>query len=513
MMKQTRPYWVLILILAAIKFILPFILQSPVYELQRDEYLYYQQGQHFDLGYLENPPLLSYLGMISGWLGGSVFWIKFWPCLFGSFTVIVACLIAAEFSGKIFAQFLAGMGIMSGAFLRMHSLFQPNVLDIFFWTLAAYFLIRFIKTENKKFFYACAVAFALGIWSKYSIVFFIAAVGLSLLLTSHRKNFKDPFVYKSVLLAVLIVLPNIWWQWQHKWPLIHHMQELQETQLQFLNPLDFIKDQLLYLLPFLFIWITGLIWLLRNKQWRFLFLTYFLVIIFLLLGRGKSYYSMGIYPVLLAAGAVAWEKITFKKQWLRWGVIIFIAILTIPFIPILLPIWKPEKLATFYKKYQIEKIGILRWEDQQNHPLPQDFADMLGWKELTQKTEKFFNTLPTATQADVVIYCRHYGQAGSLKFYGKESYFTQKVFSDNGSFLLWISNRLWFKHLIFIGRRMPGSDDEVFQHFNSVRIVDSVTNLYSRQYGDKIIFFQNIDSAGLKLAREGLKEMKREFQR
>jgi hypothetical protein len=43
------------LFVAIVKFILPFILQSPVYELHRDEYLYYAQGQHFALGYLEKP--------------------------------------------------------------------------------------------------------------------------------------------------------------------------------------------------------------------------------------------------------------------------------------------------------------------------------------------------------------------------------------------------------------------------------------------------------------------------
>ena len=85
--------------------------------------------------------------------------------------------------------------------------------------------------------------------------------------------------------------------------------------------------------------------------------------------------------------------------------------------------------------------------------------------------------------------------------------------SDNGSFLLWIPGRLWFKHLIFVGRKMPGKDDEVFQHFEKVSIIDSVTNPYSRQMGDKIIFFENIDSAGLQLAIDGLKEMKKEFKR
>ena len=70
-MKKAEAYWPLILLMALIKFVLPIFLQSPVYELQRDELLYYQQGQHPDLGYLENPPFLAWLGWISSWFGGS----------------------------------------------------------------------------------------------------------------------------------------------------------------------------------------------------------------------------------------------------------------------------------------------------------------------------------------------------------------------------------------------------------------------------------------------------------
>ena len=148
-MKKAEAYWPLILVLAITKFILPFVLQHPLYELQRDEFLYYQQGQHLDLGYLENPPLLSYLGMISSWLGGSVSSIKLWPCLFGAATVVVTCLITAELGGKSFAQFLAGICVMTGAYMRVHFLFQPNMLEIFFWTLAVYFIIR-LRARWKK---------------------------------------------------------------------------------------------------------------------------------------------------------------------------------------------------------------------------------------------------------------------------------------------------------------------------------------------------------------------------
>ncbi len=105
-----------------------------------------------------------------------------------------------------------------------------------------------------------------------------------------------------------------------------------------------------------------------------------------------------------------------KRNWIRYVVTIFIIGSTYMILPMLLPIWKPEKLAAFYKKYGIEQ----KWEDQKNHDLPQDFADMLGWKELTKKTETFFNSLPDSTKDNTIIFTRHYGQAGSLKFYGNE---------------------------------------------------------------------------------------------
>lgn len=509
MLKKTEAYWPLILLLAIIKFVLPLFLQDPIFELQRDEYLYYQQGLHLALGYMENPPLISYLATISSWFGGGAAWIKLWPCLFGAATVVVTCLIAAELGGKLFAQFIAGLSIITGAFLRMHFLFQPNMLDIFFWTLSIYFLIRFINDKEDRFIFWFVISLAIGFLGKYSILFVAISIILALLISQHRKLFLLKRFYVAILIGFAIILPNIWWQFQHNWPLFHHMKELQETQLIYMNPSGFLIDQLMMFMATVLIWIAGLIWFLKNKQWRFLAITYILVIALLILGRGKSYYAAGIYPMLLAAGAVAWERWTEKRNWIRYVVTIMIIGVTYIILPMLLPIWKPEKLATFYKKYGIEH----QWEDQKNHDLPQDFADMLGWKELTEKTESFFNTLPDSTKANVVIYCRHYGQAGSLLFYGKDSYFRNKVISDNGSFLSWTPDKIRMKDLLFVGQRMPDKDDEVFQHFEKVTMIDSVTNPISRQYGDKIIFFENIDSTGLKLAQDGLKEMKNQFKR
>jgi 4-amino-4-deoxy-L-arabinose transferase-like glycosyltransferase len=108
MTQPTAPNKIIIGLLALLKFLIPFVFIHPTFELQRDEYLYYQQGQHLDLGYLENPPLLSYLGWISSWFGNQEWLIRFWPALIGALTIIVTCLIAARVGGRSFAQFLAG---------------------------------------------------------------------------------------------------------------------------------------------------------------------------------------------------------------------------------------------------------------------------------------------------------------------------------------------------------------------------------------------------------------------
>jgi hypothetical protein len=503
----------LIWILAALKFGLPFLLQHPVYELHRDEYLYYAQGQHLDFGFLECPPLLALLGAISALLGGSFFWIKFWPALFGALMLLVTTRIAKELGGRLFAQLVAALSVLFSAYLRTNFLFQPNFLEHFFWTLAAYYLVRCITTGRYPYLYLFSLALAASWWSKYSLLFFAAAFFLALLLSPQRRWLLQKHFWLAALFGVVLILPNIAWQWQHNWPLAHHMAELRDTQLQYLSKSDFIKEQLLMLFPVAFVWIGGFIWLLRQQAYRILALIYLGVVVLLLIGSGKGYYTLGAYPMLLAAGGVWLERMGKWKSWIRYATVALILLLSIPAIPLLLPMQAPQQMAESNKEWGLEKLGLLKWEDQENHLLQQDFADMQGWNELTRKAEKLYDALPTFSKAHTVVFCRHYGQAGALGYYARSDDFRNKVITDNGTFLLWIPLPLQMQHMIFVGRDMPGPDDKVFQHFEKATIIDSVTNPFSRQYGDKIIFFQNADSLANQFAVDGLKKMKAAFGR
>jgi len=71
-MSSAKSTPALIVLLAIIKFALPFFLQDPVYQLHRDEYLYLAEAHHMSWGFMEIPPLLSVFAWISNVLGGSI---------------------------------------------------------------------------------------------------------------------------------------------------------------------------------------------------------------------------------------------------------------------------------------------------------------------------------------------------------------------------------------------------------------------------------------------------------
>ncbi len=402
-----KEYRVLFL-LAFLKFILPFLLQSPLYEPHRDEFLYLAEAHHMAWGYMEIPPLLSVFAWMTNWLGHSIFWIKFWPSLFGALTYFITGKIILSLGGRSFALLLAFLAFILGLYLRMHFLFQPNFLEVFFWTMIAYSICRFIQTQRNNWLYLLGISTGFGIISKYSVAFFIVSILGGLIMTRNRKIFRNKHFYFAGLITLLIFLPTLGWEYQNHFPVIFHMKELQQTQLQYVNPKGFLVDQLLMNLPCFFIWIVGLYFVAFKEEgkYRIFAWAYFFVIVLLLYFHGKNYYSAGVYPALFAFGAFQLERFANKYSgaW-KYAFIIIPLAIGIPIHPLGLPVAKPAVLASYYKNIHAKKSGFLKWEDLKDHPLPQDFADMLGWKEMTKKTARAYSTSYTKRKAKHIHFC------------------------------------------------------------------------------------------------------------
>lgn len=78
------------------------------------------------------------------------------------------------------------------------------------------------------------------------------------------------------------------------------------------------------LLPVAFIWMAGLGRFLKLPAYRILGIIYLGIITLLLLSSGKGYYALGVYPMLLAGGAVAWGNFSHTRQWIRFVIVTFI---------------------------------------------------------------------------------------------------------------------------------------------------------------------------------------------
>ncbi len=488
----------LLYFLAFIKLSIPFILQSSYYEAHRDELLYLAEGNHMAWGYMEVPPLLSVFSWLTNLLGGGLFWVKLWPSLFGACTFLLTGKIILSLGGRFFALLLGFFPFVFGAYLRVHFLFQPNFLEIFFWTLIAYSIIRYLQTAENKWLYLFGISSGLGMLSKYSVAFFIISVLAGLLLTRQRKIFLNKHFYFSAGLAILIFLPNAIWQYANHFPVVHHMKLLEQTQLQYISPGGFIIDQFIMNLPCVFIWLAGL-WFVfatgKGKIFRFMGLAFLSVIILLIVLHGKNYYALGAYPVLFAFGAYQLESFTLKHyRVLRWIFVTVPIIIGFLFMPIALPIAIPQKLDQFYKTTGMHKTGLLKWEDLKDHPLPQDFADMLGWKEMAEKVAFAYHTLDSNEQKKTVIFCDNYGQAAAVDYYGKK-YHLPQAYSANASFIYWMPRPLPIENLLLVSDDPQEMQHDFIKDFTSAKLMDSIANPYARERGSLIILLKGANES------------------
>lgn len=472
-----------------LKFVLQWVVLSPEYELQRDEFLHLDQANHLAWGYMSVPPVTSWISTIIKLLGNSIFWIKFFPTLFGALTIVVVWKIIETLNGSLYALMLGATGVLLSVLLRLNTLYQPNSLDVLCWTAFYYTVIKYINTKNTRWFFVGALVFAVGFLNKYNIVFAFIGLAPAIALTSQRDLFKRKELYFALLAGLLIIFPNLLWQYKHGFPVFGHLQTLREAQLVNVNPLYFFKGQLLFFLGSLVVIFSGLFALLFHApfaKFKFFFWNFIFILLVFLYFKAKDYYAIGLYPVYIAFGAVYLENILSSewKKYLKSGIIILPLLVFIPMYHFVFPNKSPEYIVKRSDHYK--KLGLLRWEDGEDHLIPQDFADMLGWKELAHKVDETYVNMPD--KKSTLVLCDNYGQAGAINYYSKMG--IQAVTFD-ADYIKWFDLSHPYTNVIRIKNGWERDNEllETSPYFQVSMITDSITNQYAREYGTTIFAF------------------------
>jgi hypothetical protein len=496
--KNRKPgYSKFIMIFVAIKVLLNMLAISR-FGFHRDEFLHLVLADHLDWGYKEVPPFIAILAKITlSVFGDSVFAARIFSTIASGLIVWLTGRIAVELGGRRFAITLACLAlIFSPAFAASGYLFQPVVFDQLWWVLTVWLFCKYLNTADVRYLYWLGAAVGFGMLTKYSMAFFTFSLIIGILISKERKLLFNRHVIISALIAILIFLPNVIWQFAHHLPVITHMKELRETQLDYVKPTDFIMQQLLVNGPSLFIWLTGFVFLMLSfklRRFRYLAIAYVLIFLFLLKMNGKTYYLFGAYPMLFAAGGFAFEKmITRSKVILRVATIVLFVLPNLLLLPLVLPIFSLNRTVALFK-YAHDHVRFLdfavTWEDQKQHPTTQDYADMLGWEEMAQKASQAYHALTPEQQKHAQIFADNYGEAGALHHFHKK-YNMPDVVSLNSSFALWAPDNLDGKYIIYVD-----DDDNVTARLapllESYKQTGEVLTPLAREKGTRIYLLVN----------------------
>ncbi len=490
--RSTYASFILIFVLVKISLNL---LAISNFGFHRDEFLHLVLADHLDWGYKEVPPFIALLAKITTTVfGNSVFAARIFTTICSGLIIWFTGLITVELGGKKFAIALACLAmIFSPAFAASGYLFQPVVFDQLWWVMAVWLLTKYCNTSSVKYLYWLGAVVGLGMLTKYTMAFFTFSLIFGIAISKQRKMLLNRHIIGAALLALVIFLPNLIWQLTHHMPVVTHMKTLQKEQLDYIKPSDFIIQELMVNGIALFVWLTGFIFLLfstRLHKFQFLGIAFVLIFTFLLVMNGKSYYLFGAYPMLFAAGGFGFERWLKASGYVLRGVTI--AIFTIPnllLFPMVLPVLPLNETLAFFT-FADQNLSFMRfavtWEDHKVHKTTQDYADMLGWDEMTVLVVKAYRSLTPEQQKHTQIYADNYGEAGAINYLGKP-YHLPEVISLASSFTLWAPDHLNGQYIIYVDDKGGGNVNSFKSCLESYRKVGEVENPLAREKGTAVL--------------------------
>lgn len=507
--KRLTEYTCLVFFLI-LKVLLSFVWVNSVYELHRDEFLHLDQANHLVAGFTSVPPLTSLFSWLIKALGNGVFMIKLFPALMGALTLLYCWKTVGFLKGNLLAKCLVAVAFLCSALLRLNTLYQPNSFDVLAWTAIFYYLLKYFDKNKARYLYAFAIAVALGFLNKYNVLFLIIGLLPAIIITPNRKIFIDKHLYPAILLALLIISPNVIWQITHHFPVLTHMKLLRATQLVHVNRIDFFITQFLFFISSIFVLLAGIGSLVSYKDFRkhsWIILTYFITLIVFSYFKAKDYYALGLYPVLLAFGAVYLSRVLAKKYILTGLLFAFNICSFIYLLPLLMRVYSPAQIIAHHKRF--ERVGALRWEDGENHALPQDYADMQGWKELAALVDVAYGKVKD--KSTLLIRADNYGQAGAINYYSK--YKNINAVSYNADYLYWFKMDKPIKTFIMI----TGANDEdpdrkrEQPYFEQITKIGEIKTPYARERGAGVFLLEQAKPEVTAIIKAEIEEEKNDY--
>ena len=465
MTSHRVPLW------AALVTFLVHLVANPHYGFFRDELYFIVCGRHPAIGYVDQPPIVPLLAAGSQLFGHSLVALRAIAALFAAGSVYVTCVLAEELGGGSFAQALAAFACAASPVLCSFGMkLSTDTVGLVTWPLLGLFVLRLSRGADFRTWLIVGGLLGVSVLAKYSVLYYAFALLGALVLTPQRRILASRGFAAAVAIAVVIALPNFAWQLAHGLPMLELLRNGQHGKNVVLTPGAYLLAELVVTNPALaIVWLAGLVHLLAARSTRFVGVAFVLLIVMMIASHAKHYYPVDAYPVLFAAGGVAWERIC-RRTALRIVVAGVAVLASLPMLPYVLPIL-PTAMFIRYHAFAEARlgIGIARTENAPPTTLPQDWADMHGWPELAAAVAKAVDSLPPEERSRATIIAANYGEAAAIDFFG-EKYHLPPASSGHNQYFLWGTRGRDGDVLIDVHGDC-GADDHLFQKSERFSIV------------------------------------------
>ena len=469
--------WVGAIVVAVVGLLLVL---SPLYGFHRDELYFIVAGRHPALGYPDQPPLTPLLSAAAVWLLGlSPTAIRIVPALIVGILVIIAALLARDLGGSRRAQVLAALTLALSGYLAAGHLDSTATYELLACGLVLLLVFRLLDGADARLWLAVGVVGGIGLENKYTILFLAAGLAVGLVLARRWDVLRSPWAWGAVALALLIWLPNLGWQAANGRPQLQMAGGIAGGSGE--NRATFVPQVLLLAGPLLFaVMLAGAWWLVRSRAagpWRTVGYAFPVTLVLVFATGGKSYYAVGYFPALAAAGAIVLDRwLSRGRVRLRAGVFgsaaavsgVLVAVLVLPVLPAATLATSP--IPTVYK----------------------ELAEQIGWPELVSAVETSVGTLSAADRSRAVIVTANYGEAGALELLGSG---LPPVCSGHTGFWYWGPPPADRTVVVLVGHWDPEYRTSLFGPCQDAGVVNNGVGLDNQEQGAGIFLCRSLPMA------------------
>ncbi|MBQ6643172.1 MAG: glycosyltransferase family 39 protein [Saccharopolyspora sp.] len=295
---------------------------------------------HLDFGYVDQPPMAPLLAGALEWLAPGVQLLpRVVMTLISATGVLLAGMLAREFGGDRRAQLLTALAFATGTWtaLTAHWL-TPYAMEVPLWMVLTWLVVRWLRLDaedraDDRLLLAMGAVIGVTMQTKFQIALLCAALLGCVLVFGPRRLLRRPMFWAGVGIALIIAAPTLIWQAAHGWPQLAMGQVVTEETPSLSNgrrgmAVGGIVSAGVLGVPLLLCGIGRMLFGKDMRPYRFIAAAFLVQYVFYVVTSGRPYYLIGMYGVLVAAGAVGLQRRREAKtahssrnwSWVRWPV-------------------------------------------------------------------------------------------------------------------------------------------------------------------------------------------------